>query len=318
MPPAPAALGPAAPSGRCRRRARPGAAGRPRSARLCPAPSPARTARLGGGRAAGERRGAAVGFPLVKEGVWLPRLQTAPGGWTGSWERAHAGSCGFFAECCFAALSKELCLFACLFFPGEIPAVLLGAEFTWPESEVRSIEKENKKQVVGSKMEEAEEDDMACGDLGNGLGRRPGGVYEGEKLQNYSFRSRKASVKAYNTFSSIKGVEENDATPLPCSKRNSFHDGSSKQPLPRSTRQSSCGKANLEFSVHQEKNSWRYWAVELLHKASPKLDSAVCQNPRKDSCFLGSSAWDWGRSLQVFCQCSWRCQQCKKCSACWR
>ena len=149
-------------------------------------------------------------------------------------------------------------MFACLFFPGEIPAVLLGAEFTWPESEVRSNGKENKKQVVGSKMEEAEEDDMACGDLGNGLGRRPGGVYEGEKLQNYSFRSRKASVKAYNTFSSIKGVEENDATPLPCSKRNSFHDGSSKQPLPRSTRQSSCGKANLEFSVHQEKNSWRY------------------------------------------------------------
>uniref|UniRef100_A0A6G1RM19 Coiled-coil domain containing 125 n=1 Tax=Hypotaenidia okinawae TaxID=2861861 RepID=A0A6G1RM19_9GRUI len=44
-------------------------------------------------------------------------------------------------------------------------------------------------------MEEAEEDDMTCGDLGNGLGRRPGGVYEGGSLQNCSFRSRKGSGK---------------------------------------------------------------------------------------------------------------------------
>uniref|UniRef100_A0A8C9FRZ6 Uncharacterized protein n=1 Tax=Pavo cristatus TaxID=9049 RepID=A0A8C9FRZ6_PAVCR len=116
-------------------------------------------------------------------------------------------------------------------------------------------------------MEEAEEDDMACGDLGNGLGRRPGGVYEGEKLQNYPFRSKKVSVKAYNTLSSIKGVEEIDATPLPCSKRNTFHDGSSKKPLSSSTRQSSCGKANLEFPVHQEKNSWIYCENTALKEA---------------------------------------------------
>lgn len=128
--------------------------------------------------------------------------------------------------------------------------------FTWPESDVRSTEKEKNKKQVEGKMEEAEEDDMACGDLGNGLGRRPGGVYEEEKLQNYSLRSKKVSVKAYNSLSSIKGVEENDASPLPCSKRNSFHDGSSKKPLSSLSRLSSCGKANLEFSVHQEKNSW--------------------------------------------------------------
>uniref|UniRef100_A0A8D0KZL8 Coiled-coil domain containing 125 n=1 Tax=Strix occidentalis caurina TaxID=311401 RepID=A0A8D0KZL8_STROC len=54
-------------------------------------------------------------------------------------------------------------------------------------------------------MEEAEEDDMTCGDLGNGLGRRPGGLYEGENLQNYcSFRSRKGSGKIGNSLLSAK------------------------------------------------------------------------------------------------------------------
>uniref|UniRef100_A0A8C3GNK5 Coiled-coil domain containing 125 n=1 Tax=Cairina moschata TaxID=8855 RepID=A0A8C3GNK5_CAIMO len=41
-------------------------------------------------------------------------------------------------------------------------------------------------------MEEAEEDDMACGDLGNGLGRRPGAAaYEGEDAQSYPSRRKK-------------------------------------------------------------------------------------------------------------------------------
>uniref|UniRef100_A0A8C3ULP4 Coiled-coil domain containing 125 n=1 Tax=Catharus ustulatus TaxID=91951 RepID=A0A8C3ULP4_CATUS len=66
------------------------------------------------------------------------------------------------------------------------------------------------------KMEEAEEDDMACGDLGNGLGRRPGGVYEGENLLNYySVRSRKGSGK---TCSSPLSAEESDAAALPAGK----------------------------------------------------------------------------------------------------
>lgn len=129
-------------------------------------------------------------------------------------------------------------------------------------------------------MEEAEEDDMACGDLGNGLGRRPGGVYEGEKLQNYSFRSRKASVKAYNTFSSIKGVEENDATPLPCSKRNSFHDGSSKQPLPRSTRQSSC-ESSSEVSNEELKQQLRE-ALEEIEMLKVELEAAQRKLEGKD------------------------------------
>uniref|UniRef100_A0A8B9EV32 Coiled-coil domain containing 125 n=1 Tax=Anser cygnoides TaxID=8845 RepID=A0A8B9EV32_ANSCY len=98
---------------------------------------------------------------------------------------------------------------------------------------------------------EAEEDDMACGDLGNGLGRRPGAAYEGENAQNYSFRSRKGSGKACNSFLSTKKVEENEAA-LPCSKRNSFYDGSSKNPVTSLTRQKSSGKTNLESIIHLE------------------------------------------------------------------
>ncbi|XP_010724411.1 coiled-coil domain-containing protein 125 isoform X2 [Meleagris gallopavo] len=116
-------------------------------------------------------------------------------------------------------------------------------------------------------MEEAEEDDMVCGDLGNGLGRRPGGVYEGEKLQNYSLRSKKVSVKAYNTLSSIKGVEENDATSLPCSKRNSFHDGSSKKPLSSLTRQSSC-ESSSEMSNEELKQQLREALEAVFSKAT--------------------------------------------------
>ncbi|XP_021237109.1 coiled-coil domain-containing protein 125 [Numida meleagris] len=129
-------------------------------------------------------------------------------------------------------------------------------------------------------MEEAEEDDMACGDLGNGLGRRPGGVYEGEKLQNYSFRPKKVSVKAYNTLSSIKGVEENDATPLPCSKRNSFHDGSSKKPFSSSTRQSSC-ESNSEVLNEELKQQLR-GALEEMEMLKVELEAAQRQLEGKD------------------------------------
>lgn len=120
------------------------------------------------------------------------------------------------------------------------------------QGEARSIKREKKqtKQEEG-KMEEAEEDDMACGDLGNGLGRRPGAAYEGENAQNYSFRSRKGSGKACNSFLSTKKVEENEAA-HPCSKRNSFYDGSSKNPVTSLTRQKSSGKTNLESIIHLE------------------------------------------------------------------
>lgn len=114
--------------------------------------------------------------------------------------------------------------------------------FTSPVSEVPSIREKKK----STKMEEAEDDDMTCGDLGNGLGRRPGGVYEGGNLQNtYSFRSRKGSGKVCSSLLSAKRVEEGDAAALPGSKRNSLNNGSSKKPVASSARQYSCGKSNL-------------------------------------------------------------------------
>ncbi|NXP29585.1 CC125 protein, partial [Scytalopus superciliaris] len=90
------------------------------------------------------------------------------------------------------------------------------------------------------KMEEAEEDDMRCGDLGNGLGRRPGGVYEAEGLQHSGpIRPRKGSGKAWDSLLPAKGAEESDAAALPGPKRSGFYDRSLKKPAAGSTRQNS-------------------------------------------------------------------------------
>lgn len=133
--------------------------------------------------------------------------------------------------------------------PGGLPAGGEGSLST----RARPVKRERKRTKQGEgKMEEAEEDDMACGDLGNGLGRRPGAAtYEGEDAQSYPSRSRKGSGKACRSFLSTKRVEENEAA-LPCSKRNSIYDGSSKTPVTGLTRQKSSGKANLELIIHPE------------------------------------------------------------------
>uniref|UniRef100_A0A8C3RSB1 Coiled-coil domain containing 125 n=1 Tax=Chelydra serpentina TaxID=8475 RepID=A0A8C3RSB1_CHESE len=73
------------------------------------------------------------------------------------------------------------------------------------------------------KDSEGEEDDMTCGDLGNGLGRRPGGVYEMEGLNVHTFRSRKGSDKIFNPLLLKKG-EESDAAIFHCSKCNGLYD----------------------------------------------------------------------------------------------
>ncbi|NXC51458.1 CC125 protein, partial [Penelope pileata] len=130
------------------------------------------------------------------------------------------------------------------------------------------------------KMEEAEEDDMACGDLGNGLGRRPGGVYEGERLQNYSFRSRRASGKACHTISSTKRVEESDGAALPCSKRNSFYDGSHKKPAPSSARQNS-SESSTEVSNEELKQQLRE-ALEEVEILKVELEASQRQLEGKD------------------------------------
>uniref|UniRef100_A0A8C3KL84 Coiled-coil domain containing 125 n=1 Tax=Calidris pygmaea TaxID=425635 RepID=A0A8C3KL84_9CHAR len=130
------------------------------------------------------------------------------------------------------------------------------------------------------KMEEAEEDDMTCGDLGNGLGRRPGAVYEGENLQNsYSFRPRKGSGKVYNSLLSAKRGEESDAAALPGPKRNSLYDGSSRKPGAGSTRQNS--ESNTEVSNEELKQQLRE-ALEEVEMLKVELEAAQRQLEGKD------------------------------------
>ncbi|KAM4879091.1 coiled-coil domain-containing protein 125 [Sylvia borin] len=130
-------------------------------------------------------------------------------------------------------------------------------------------------------MEEAEEDDMTCGDLGNGLGRRPGGLYEGENLQNsYSIRSRKGSGKICSSPLSAKVAEETDAAALPGPKRNSFYDGSLKKPACSSTRQNSC-ESNTEVSNEELKQQLRE-ALEELEMLKVELEASQRQLEGKD------------------------------------
>ncbi|XP_037981528.1 coiled-coil domain-containing protein 125 [Motacilla alba alba] len=130
-------------------------------------------------------------------------------------------------------------------------------------------------------MEEAEEDDMTCGDLGNGLGRRPGGVYEGENVQHsYSVRSRKGSGKTCNPPLPAKVAEEGDAAALPAPKRNSFHDGSLKKPASSSTRQNSC-ESNTEVSNKELKQQLRE-ALEELEILKVELEASQRQLEGKD------------------------------------
>ncbi|NXF62146.1 CC125 protein, partial [Ciccaba nigrolineata] len=131
------------------------------------------------------------------------------------------------------------------------------------------------------KMEEAEEDDMTCGDLGNGLGRRPGGLYEGENLQNYcSFRSRKGSGKIGNSLLSAKRVEESHAAAFPRTKRNSSHNGSSKKPVTSSTQQNS-SESNTEAS-NEELKQQLWEALEEVENLKVELEASQRQLEGKD------------------------------------
>ncbi|KFP67208.1 Coiled-coil domain-containing protein 125, partial [Cariama cristata] len=131
------------------------------------------------------------------------------------------------------------------------------------------------------KMEEAEEDDMTCGDLGNGLGRRPGGVYEGENLpKSHSFRSRKGSGKVCNSLLSAKRVEESDPPALPGSKQNGFYDGSSKKPVTSSTRQNSY-ESNTEASNEELKQQLQE-ALEEVEILKVELEASQRQLEGKD------------------------------------
>ncbi|NXO81687.1 CC125 protein, partial [Sitta europaea] len=129
------------------------------------------------------------------------------------------------------------------------------------------------KQSREERMEEAEEDDMTCGDLGNGLGRRPGGVYEGENVQNpFSVRSRKGSGKTVAAAGA--------AAVIPAPKRDGFCAGSLEKPAPTSSRQSSC-ESNTEVSNEELKQQLRE-ALEELEILKVELEASQRQLEGKD------------------------------------
>ncbi|NWS75587.1 CC125 protein, partial [Crotophaga sulcirostris] len=131
------------------------------------------------------------------------------------------------------------------------------------------------------KMEEGEEDDMTRGDLGNGLGRRPGAVYEGENLQNCnSFRSRRGSGMARSSLLSANRAEEGDAAALSRSKRNSFYNGSSKMPFTSSTRQDTC-ESNTEVSNEELKRQLQK-TLEEVEVLKVELEASQRQLEGKD------------------------------------
>ncbi|NWV26186.1 CC125 protein, partial [Origma solitaria] len=135
--------------------------------------------------------------------------------------------------------------------------------------------------IQEEKMEAEEYDDMTWGDLGNGLGRRPGGVYEGENVQNsYSVRSRKGSGKACNSPLSAKGVEGTNGAALPGPKRNSFYDGSLQKPAASSTRQNSC-ESNTKVSNEDLKQQLRE-ALEEVEILKVELEVSHRQLEGKD------------------------------------
>ncbi|KFQ31553.1 Coiled-coil domain-containing protein 125, partial [Mesitornis unicolor] len=131
------------------------------------------------------------------------------------------------------------------------------------------------------KMEEAEEDDMTYGDLGNGLERRPGSVYEGENLPNpYSFRSRKGSGKVCTPLLSAKRVEGSNVAALLSSKHNSFHSGSSRKPVAISTQQKTC-ESNTEASNEELKQKLQK-ALEEVEILKVELEASQRRLEGKD------------------------------------
>ncbi|XP_062984700.1 coiled-coil domain-containing protein 125 [Elgaria multicarinata webbii] len=72
---------------------------------------------------------------------------------------------------------------------------------------------------------EGEDDDMTCGDLGNGLIRRYSDIHELEGFNAYAGRLRRGSArKSFNSCMLANKGEDYDATAFRCSKCNSLND----------------------------------------------------------------------------------------------
>ncbi|NXD13055.1 CC125 protein, partial [Nothocercus nigrocapillus] len=136
----------------------------------------------------------------------------------------------------------------------------------------------------GREMQDAEEDDMTCGDLGNGLGRRPGGVYEEDNLQSSCPpRAKKGSAKVCRSLSSAKRAGGDDAAVLPSSKQTSSYEGLSRKPgvgVTGWTQQSSC-ESNSEVSNEELKEQLRE-ALEEVEMLKVELEASQRQLEGKD------------------------------------
>uniref|UniRef100_A0A452J400 Uncharacterized protein n=1 Tax=Gopherus agassizii TaxID=38772 RepID=A0A452J400_9SAUR len=130
---------------------------------------------------------------------------------------------------------------------------------------------------------EGEEDDMTCGDLGNGLGRRPGGVYEMEGLNVHTFRSRKGSGKIFSPLL-LKRGEESDAAIFHYSKCNGLYDVSSKKPgisgITRCSRQNS-SESNFDVSNEELRQQLRE-AIEEVEILKVELEASQRQLEGKE------------------------------------
>ncbi|KFU85753.1 Coiled-coil domain-containing protein 125, partial [Chaetura pelagica] len=125
-------------------------------------------------------------------------------------------------------------------------------------------------------MQEAEEDDMTCGDLGNGLGRRPGGVYAEEHLQNSSsFRRRKGSGKVCGCVLAARrgdGADAAAARPAPARSRKQPRAG----PAPDSSSESNTEVSNEELKQQLQE------ALEAVEILKVELEASQRQLEGKD------------------------------------
>lgn len=102
---------------------------------------------------------------------------------------------------------------------------------------------------------EAEEDDMAHGDLGNGLIRRPSYIYEIETFSSHAGRPRRGSTrKSFSLVMLPSKGEECDTAVFRCSRCNSSNDMSVKKiginGFSRCSRQNSSGKTSGESKAY--------------------------------------------------------------------
>ncbi|NWY02704.1 CC125 protein, partial [Nothoprocta ornata] len=133
-------------------------------------------------------------------------------------------------------------------------------------------------------MQDAEEDDMACGDLGNGLGRRPGGVYGADASQSSCpSRPRRGSAKAGSSLPSAKGAGPKGPVVPPSPKQTSSHEGSPRKARVGATgwtQQSSC-ESNSEVSNEELKQQLQE-ALEEVEMLKVELEASQRRLEGKD------------------------------------